>query len=270
MRRILMTAALAPLFTAPQVAARTTFRPPPVIRHSSGVTQRKRLNVNDLIAAPGTLEIDWATLYSYTTSTLTLPSAIRYTPDGNSLLLGRTEYSVAFDSVSSAVNTGTRSTQFSDRLTFAATSVVYGSSHFDVALAPQLTTLLRGDSGIRAGATTIARYDGGGNTIAGSVSWTGATTASDTNPSGTWDFGAGFGRQLAQKGLLSQFTPHANLTLEKSTGFDRTLAIFGGIEYQLTQRIAIDFSGQRFGLVGGGDDRQLLVGLTINLGELVK
>jgi hypothetical protein len=270
MRRILMAATLALLSAAPQAGARAALRRPPVTRHSTGVSQRKRLNVNDLIAAPGTVEIDWGSLYSYTTSTLTLPSAIRYTPNGNSLLVGRTEYGVGFDTISSAVNTVSRSTQFSDRMTFAATSVVYGSTHFDVAFAPQLTAFLHGDSGIRAGATVIARYDGGGNTISGTASWTGATTASDTNPAGTWDFGAGFGRPLGQKGLLSQFTPHANLTLEKSTGFDRTLAIFGGIEYQLTQRVAIDFSGQRFGLVGGGEDRQVLVGLTINLGKLGK
>ena len=270
MRRILIAAGLAMLFAAPQASARSTLRHLPRLRHSTGVSQRKRLNVNDLIAQPGTVEIDWGGLYSYTTAALTLPAAIRYTPGGNSVFVGRTEYSVAFDSISSAVNTGTRSTQFSDRLTFAATSVVYASDHFDIAFAPQVTTFLRGDSGVRLGATTIARYDGGGNTIAATASWTAATTASDTNPAGTWDFGGGFGRQLAQKGLLSQFTPHMNLTLERSTGFERTLAVFGGVEYQLTQRLALDLSGQRFGLIGGGQDRQVLLGLTLNLGKLMQ
>ncbi len=55
--------------------------------------------------------------------------------------------------------------------------------------------------------------------------------------------------------------------LERSTGFERTLAAFGGVEYQVNKRVAVDVSGQRFGLVGNGPDRQLLVSLTVNLGK---
>src|SRR5215510_10139292 len=72
-------------------------RPP---SRGSSVTQRKRLHVNDLITEPGTVEIDWANLYSYTTSNFTMPSALKYTPSGTSFFWGRTEYSLAFDSVS--------------------------------------------------------------------------------------------------------------------------------------------------------------------------
>ena len=43
-----------------------------------------------------------------------------------------------------------------------------------------------------------------------------------------------------------------------------------GVEYQLTQRLALDLSGQRFGLIGGGQDRQVLLGLTLNLGKLMQ
>ena len=263
-----LAAGLALLVLASHAEARTVLRRAPRVHRSTNVSQRKRLNVNDLIAAPGTVELDWGSLYSYTTGSVTLPSAIRYTPDGGSLLRGRTEYSVAFDSISSAVNTTSRSTQFSDRLTFAATSVVYESEHFDIAFAPQVTKLLRNDSGLRLGATTIARYDGGGNTIGVIGSWTGATTASDTNPAGTWDIGGGFGRQLAAKGVWSKVTPHTNVTLERSTGFQKTLAVFGGVAYQFTDRFTADVSGQRFGLIGGGEDRQLLVSFTLNLGKM--
>src|SRR5262245_44666428 len=106
------------------------------LRHSSSMTLRKRLHVNDLITEPGTVEIDWARLYSFTSSNFTMPSAMKYTPAGNTLWMGRTEYSVAFDSVSSAVALGTRTTQFSDRVTMAATSAVFDSSHLDLAIAP--------------------------------------------------------------------------------------------------------------------------------------
>ncbi len=228
----------------------------------------KRLHINDLIAEPGTLELDWGGLYSFTTGTLTMPSALKFTPEGKSVLWGRTEYSVSFDSLASAVNTGVRSTQFSDRLTFAATAVIFDSEHFDIAFAPQVTTFLRNESGARLGATIIGRYDYGKNSAGVTAGWTAATAATDTNPAGVWDFGLGYGRHLAADGVLGRFTPHVNMLLEKSTGFERTLSLFGGIEYQITHRVAVDVAGQRIGFSGGGPDRLILVGLTVNSGKL--
>jgi hypothetical protein len=238
-------------------------------QHAMGTSMRKRLHVNDLITEPGTFEADIGGLYSYTSGGFTLPSAFKYTPEGDSLYWGRTEYSVAFDSVSSAIDTGAaRSTQFSDRLTMAATSVLFDSEHFDIAVAPQLTTFLRDQSGVRLGATVIGRYDGGGNSIAFTASWSGATSASDANPAGVWDFGAGWGHHLATSGALNRITPHANVILEKSTGFAHTLALYGGVAYQLTERLSVDVTGQRLGLTGIGPDRQVLVGFTLNFGKM--
>jgi hypothetical protein len=222
--------------------------------------------VNDLIAEPGTVEIDWGNLYSYTSANFTMPSAVKYTPAGGALLWGRTEYSIAFDSISSAVDLGTRTTQFSDRMSLTATSVVFDSTHFDIAIAPQATVFLREASGLRYGATVIAREDIGLNSVGATTSWSGATASSTTNPAGTWDFGAGFGRHLAATGTLSRFTPHLNAIWERSTGLDRSSSIFAGVEYQITPRVAFDVSGQRIGLTGGAD-HQVLVDMTINLGR---
>jgi len=260
---------LVPLLLAPPPAPGAIFHRSrgSAHRHGTGVSLRKRLNVNDLITEPGTIEIDWGGLYSYTTGTLTMPSALKFTPAGNSLLLGRTEYSVAFDSIDSVPSTGTRSTQFSDRLTFAATTVVFDSAHFDVAVAPQVTAFLRNDSGVRIGATVIGRYDRAGNSIGMTAGWSAATSVSDTNPAGVWDFGGGYGRRLASGGFLGRLTAHANAGLEKSTGLLRTASIFGGFEYQANKRVAVDVSAQRLGLIGNGPDRQILVSLTVNLGK---
>src|SRR6266853_445280 len=90
----------------------------------SNISLRKRLHVNTLITEPGTVEIEWDNLYSYTSANYSMPSNVKFTPEGKSILWGRTEYSVAFDSVDSALLAGERSTQFSDRLTFTATSVL--------------------------------------------------------------------------------------------------------------------------------------------------
>jgi hypothetical protein len=230
--------------------------------------QRKRLHINRLIAEPGTVEVEWDSLYSYTTGNYTLPSTVKYTPSGNGFFLGATEFDAAFDSVDSIALTGQRVTQFSDRVTFGATTVLHDGEHFDVAIAPQATIFLRRESGARIGATVLSRFDWGTNSLGATLSWAAATHPSDTNPAGAWDLGVGYGRHLGASGVLSQFTPHMNLVLERATGFERTLAGFVGIEYQITDKIALDVSGQRFGITGGGADRQIVVGFTVNFGKV--
>jgi hypothetical protein len=265
---VLAAACLLLVFDAERISAALLRRRRAIsVHHSSTISQRKRLNVNDIITEPGTAEIDSGYLYSYTTGSVTLPSAVKITPDGDSFWWGRTEYSVAFDSIASAVNTGDRSTQFSDRLTFAATSILFDSPHFDVAVSPLVTTLLRNDNGVRWGATVIARFDNRGNSVGATAGWTAATVASDTNPAGVWDFGAGYGRALGTSGLLQHVTPHINVNLEKATGFTQTTSIFGGVEYQFNEHLALDVSGQRFSLIGANPDRQLFLGLTINVNQ---
>jgi hypothetical protein len=242
----------------------------PRLRRSAGrgssATLRKRLHINDLITEPGTVEMDWANQYSFTTSTFTMPSSLKFTPEGNSLLWGRTEYSIAFDSVSSEVDSGTRSFQFSDRLTLTGTSILWDTTHFDLAIAPQATVFLRDTPGGLYGATVIAREDIGRNSVGATISWSGATNSSTSNPAGTWDFGAGYGRQLSANGFWGHFTPHVNGVLERSTGYEKTFSAYVGMEYQITDRIALDASGQRIGSTSGGD-RQVLLGMTINLGK---
>jgi hypothetical protein len=235
---------------------------------TSNITLRKRLHVNTLITEPGTVELEWDNLYSYTTDNFSMPSIVKYTPAGKHILWGRTEYSVAFDSIDSVPQSGQRLTQFSDRVTFSANAVLHDGEKLDIAVAPQTTFFLRGDAGARVGATAIARYDVGRNSMGATLSWSAATAPSATNPAGSWDWGAGFGRRLAAGGAWGHLTPHVNTVLEKSTGFASTLALFAGVEYQITERIAVDFSGQRFGLTGGNPDRQAVVGLTFNLGKL--
>jgi hypothetical protein len=237
-------------------------------RGTSNITLRKRLHVNTLITEPGTIEVEWDNLYSYSTGNFSMPSVIKYTPKGTSILWGRTEYSAAFDAIDSVALTGQRNTQFSDRVTFAANAVLKDGEKLDIAIQPAGTFFLRGEEGARLGATAIARYDVGRNSMGATLSWTAATAPSPTNPAGTWDFGGGFGRRLAASGAWGHLTPHVNVVYERSTGFERTWAGFAGVEYQITERIAVDFTGQRYGLAGGSPDRQLVVGLTMNFGKL--
>ena len=251
---------LAFLISAPAISAAP--------RPHTSPSQRRRLHVNSLITAPGTAEIEWDNLYSFTTAAYAMPSSFKFTPTGSHILVGRTEYSASFDSLDSTPFAAGRANQFSDRLSFAATSVILDTAKLDIAIAPQATFLLRGDSGARLGATVLARYDSGLNSLGATAAWSAATRPSATNPAGSWDFGTGFGRKLASAGVLNRLTPHINALYDRSTGFGGTLAGFAGLEYQITPRAAVDVSGQRLGLSGGTPDRQVVVGLTVNLGKL--
>lgn len=232
---------------------------------NSKISLRKRLHVNTLITEPGTLEVDWSSLYSLYTTNFAMPSAIRYTPSGSHIIWGRTEYSVAFDSISSADTGGSRLTRFSQALSLTAASVLHDGEKFDFAIAPQATFFLRDESGARLGVVAIARYDSGRNSSGITGSWSAATHTSPSNPSGTLDVGFGYGRQLS--GRLEKFTPHVNTEWEKSTGTPNAILAFEGIEYQLNNRLAFDLSAQHFAGAGNHPDHQLAFGLTLNLGH---
>src|SRR5882672_9102823 len=233
----------------------------------STITLQKRLHVNTLITEPGTIELDWGNDYSFTSDSYTMPSTLKYTPEGKHVLWGRTEFAAGFDTVSSAVENDARIAHFGDRLTFTATSVLFDGEKLDLAVAPFASAFLRGESGMRVGATAIARYDSGRNSTGVTVSWSGATVASPSNPAGTFDAGLGYGRRLKASGFLGHFSPHGNVVLEKSTGVDRTVSLFEGVEYQITETFALDFSGQHFNVSGGTVDHQIVVGITVNLGR---
>jgi hypothetical protein len=235
---------------------------------NSKIALRKRLHVNTLITEPGTMEIDWSSLYSFSTSNFSMPSGIRYTPEGTNILWGRTEYSVAFDSVASANVAGSRLTQFSQAVTLTATSVLHDGEKFDFAIAPQATVFLRDESGSRLGAVAIARYDSGLNSVGGTVSWSGATHNSPSNPAGTLAIGFGYGRQLSGSPLLEKLTPHVNAEWERSTGLPRALYATEGIEYQMKERFAFDLAAQQVTGAGNSSDRQIAFGITWNVGRL--
>jgi hypothetical protein len=237
------------------------------LRPASNIALRKRVHVNTLITEPGTAEIEFGGAFS-TGGNFSFPSTIKYTPEGKYVWWGRAEFSLSFDSLASTVQFDNRATQFSDRMTAAANCVVYDGGKLDIAIAPQVSWFLRDESGIRVGGTAIARYDTGGNSTGVTVTWTAATSASPTNPAGTLDIGYGYGRRLMSSGPLGHLTAHSNVLYERSTGVARQISLFEGVEYQITERVALDFSGQHFSIWSGAVDHQIAVGLTVNTGRL--
>ncbi len=236
-------------------------------KSGTSISLSKRVHVNTLITEPGTAEIDWSNLYSFNSGDYAMPSALKYTPRGTNVLWGRTEYSLSFDSLNTASPTGGHLVQFSQAVTMNATIVVHDGPKFDVAIAPFASFYLRDESGARLGSTAIARYDSGRNSTGVTATWSGATHSSPNNPAGLLDLGFGYGRNLQGSPFLEKFTPHTNLILEKATGQQNTVALFEGIEFQMTERFALDLSGQHFSLNHGPADNQIVLGLTVNLGH---
>jgi len=225
--------------------------------HSQTISLRKRLHVNPLITEPDTIDIEFGGAFTES-GTDTIPVAIHYTPQGPSILWGRTEFSASFDSV----NYDGAVRHFGDRATFAATTLLHDGEHLDIAVAPTAQFLLRGDTGTRWGAAGIARYDSGRHSGGVTISWSGATSTSTTNPAGKFDLGFGYGY------ALGKVTPHVNWLWERSTGVERQISLFEGIEYQVNDPFAIDFSVQHVSLWGKARDTQFVVGITVNTGRL--
>jgi hypothetical protein len=232
----------------------------------SSQSLRRRLHINSLITEPGTFELESGGAYSVSGAYF-LPTALKITPSANTGFWGRTELSANFDMVSSSVEEGRRTTQFSDRVSVAATTVVYGGEKLNVALAPIASFFLRGDRGARLGAAAVARVDSGLNSAGVTLSWTGATASSSSNPAGILDIGGGFGRRLGSSGTWARITPHANAVYERLTGAASETSLFAGLEYQLTEKLAFDISSQQLNLGSRSSDHQVLLGITWNLGQ---
>jgi len=234
---------------------------------AAAISLRKRVHVNTLITEPGTLEIDWGGAFS-TGGDFTLPASVKYTPEGPHIWWGRTEFSASFDSVASNTPFDQRVTHFSDRVGFAANCVVLDGRRLDIAVSPLATVLLRGEDGVRLGAGAIARYDLGRSSAGVTVTWTAASRPSPSNPAGTVDVGLGYGYRLRPSGPLGHLTVHTNWLYERSTGVARQISFFEGVEYQITEKVALDFSGQHYAFWGGATDHQAAIGLNVSVGRL--
>src|SRR5260370_7927369 len=62
-------------------------------QRSSNIALRKRVHVNTLITEPDTIEVEFGSLYSTSSDDFSLPSLLKYTPEGNHILRALTDYS---------------------------------------------------------------------------------------------------------------------------------------------------------------------------------
>jgi len=258
--------AIAVLLCMNGLTAQGRIRIRPALKSAAGASLRRRLHVNSLITDPGTAELEWGNDVSETGDYF-MPTTLKLTPSAKDGFWGRTELSANFDLVSSPNDGVNNATHFSDHLLFAATTIIGGNSKWNFALAPNVSFLLRNDRGARLGATMIARYDSGLKSLGFTLGWSGATASSPTNPAGTFDVGAGYGTRLASSGKLSRWSPYGNLVFERSSGGIQGLTLSEGVEYQLTQKFALQVSGQQINIGSSDSYQKVIAGITYNLGQ---
>lgn len=235
-------------------------------RHSGSGVLRRRVHISDLITEPGTLEVEWYHTYSITSGAYWIPTQIKITPAEKGFW-GSTEFSAGSDDMTNQVQNQSRSTHFGDHLYLNMTTVLHSGQHFSLAVGPQLTVLWRNDSGIRAGAYTITRWDLGRSSLGLTASWTGATQPSPTNPAGTLDGGVGFGRQFGRTGSRHPVTLHTSAIYERSTDFHGFPSFYEGAGIQLSKKVTLDVTASQLGSTDNGYDHQVQAGLIVNFGN---
>lgn len=233
---------------------------------SSVISNNRRLTVNSLITEPGTFEMEWYGAYD-TNGDFIVPTTWKLTPGSGSGYFRRTEFSASFNALETTSPEDARVRRFSDHLTFAATTALPDIGPLHLAAAPIVTTWLRGNSGLRAGALLLGRVENDRSQIGFASAWTGATHSSENDPAGTFDLSIATGTKLARTGPASAFSPHVSVQWEKSTGFGRLLTFTEGIEMQINKKLAMDLSTLQVRNGTGPADYQIVLGVTWNLGK---
>lgn len=223
-------------------------------RRSAGLSARRRAFTSPLTADPGSVDLELSGVFDWN-SAYGLPATLKYTPSG-----WRTELSFGADTAASVVDdAGDRDTHFSDHLNLAASTAFRVGEHFTWAVAPAASFFLRGESGARLGGALFGRFDRGADTFTGFANWSGATTASPSNPAGTFDLNAGYARQFRKR-----WTAYTNAQWERATGAAGFYSVFEGVEFHLSDRLALDLSASHYSL-GRAPDHQVAAGLTWTL-----
>ncbi len=240
------------------------------IRHRSGrrvstLSNRRRLHLQNLVSNPGTLEMEMGVAGS--TNTIVSPFTLKYTPGAGGRFLQRTEFSVDLEPVNSVPGEDHWVTQFGDHVGLAAAHLLHQGKTLSVYIAPQVSFLTHANNGVRAGATVVAEADFGAFSLSGNTTWTGATSASDSNPAGDLQIGAGLIRRIGGTTDNARFTLFVNALQENPTVGLTTYSVFEGVSYQVRRPLAVDIAVRHLNLRGGQVDHQVLLGITVNLGR---
>lgn len=244
------------LLSAPVHALTLRRRVPHFHHQAQSMGTRNRVHVNRLITEPGTFEMEvGAGFAEYGDNTD--PVLLKFTAAGDSLLAGRTEYSVGFDYLHG-----------SNDVSLAANSLLFDGEHWNVTLGPSLTIVRQDGSGVRAGATFVTRYDHGPASVGVTAAWSKATRPGPLTPADLVDVGLGGGVRLGSKGWRSKLTANGNFLSEHASATGAVASTFEGLEWEINGKISANAVVQQLDWRGPNRDNLFLLGLTINFGRV--
>lgn len=233
----------------PAEAALAKIRFRPVKGRAQSLNVRRRLNTRPLVDATRSYWVDWTQAAS-TDGSWASPLTVGFQPSG------KLEFSLNMDAFDRYDAGDHHVTNATDHVTLAASRSLVNGRIFDLAVMPQVTSLTRNGSGVRAGGSVLARWDVKGNSFGTSATWTGATTPNPDNPAGLWDLGAGYGHKFGR------WLVHGNLTWERATGAASFYVVLEGAQRRISPHWSVDLGGQHHGLHSGLVEHQVLATLS--------
>ncbi len=223
---------------------------------AQSIGTRNRVHVNRLITEPGTFEMEVGAGFSEYGDNID-PVLLKFTAAGDSLLLGKTEYSVGFDYWHG-----------SNDVTLAANSLLLDGERWNVSVGPTVTIVRQDGSGLRAGGTVVTRYDRGLGSVGATATWSKATRPGAGTPADLAAFGLGGGVRLGSAGWRGKLTLNGNVLSEHASATPGGWSTFEGLEWELTGRVSANAVVQQVDWGGANRDNQFFVGVTVNFGRV--
>ena len=208
---------------------------------------------------------------------LTLPTMLKFTPDVGAGVFRGAEFSVSFDALQRDSSGAETESRFGDSLLLAVRRPVWEGNSFSVAVAPLAQFYLRGQQGARLGLLGIVAYSSGLEALVANFTWTSATSSSTsatssspTNPAHKYDFALDYGHTMGPAGTASRVGVFAGILIERPTQADTSVSMSQGITYRMRPNLVWDLALVENGLAAGPLGYQVLAGLTVNLGRLLR
>ena len=215
---------------------------------------------------------------------LVLPTMLKFTPEVSAGVFRGAEFSVSFDALQRDSSGAETESRFGDSLLLAVRRPVWQGNSFSVAVAPLAQFYLRGQQGARLGLLGIVAYSSGLEALVANFTWTSATSSSTsatssstsatssspTNPAHKYDFALDYGHTMGPAGTASRVGVFAGILIERPTQADTSFSMSQGITYRMRPNLVWDLALVENGLAAGPLGYQVLAGLTVNLGRLLR
>ena len=233
--------------------------------------QRPTFTSDTSTTAPGTVEIEFgASATGSGGGFLVLPTMLKFTPDVSAGVFRAAEFSVSFDALQHDSSGADTESRFGDFVLLAVRRPVWEGDSFSVAVAPLAQFYLWGQKGARLGLLGILAYSSGLEALVANFTWTSATSSSPTNPAHKYDFALDYGHTLGPAGTASRVGVFAGILTERPTHADTLVSMSQGITYRMRPNLVWDLAIVENGLAAGPLGYQVVAGLTVNLGRLVR